>query len=439
MWIICIIFFLFLHSFMNMKIEDDNTFQNTLHDMGLLPYMFKGYFTWSSRVLINGVDIIFMAAPMWVWQIMDVAMVLLLFYELQQICYDRFQNPTPFVLLGLLCSFQLTHMSNAGWIATTINYLWALAIGLYCINALFGINRGKPYKWYQYMLFVAAFLFGCSSELMAAIIFSSFVAAHFVYLTKKIKFPKWYIIGGEVTSAIILIIHLISPGEHKRAIREMEKFIPEYEFLSVLDKIRLNYIATFAHFISKPNVLFFLFCLILIIGVVIKQKSIAKRLVSCIPMAICGIGTLYYFIMQQKGLKKDGYDDPLLYCTNSYERIEQISMIIIFTILIITIALTLYWIVEDKFLYGELMLVFAQGFATRMVVSFSPTMYASSTRIYIYLYFSFIFVIATLIELLKDHFGRKLWGLLILIFVAGAGVNYVTLLHLSQAITRIYS
>ena len=75
--------------------------------------MYTGYFTWSSCVLINGVDIIFMALPMWVWQLADVGMVLLLFYELQQICYDRFENPTPWVLLGLMCSFQLTRMSNA--------------------------------------------------------------------------------------------------------------------------------------------------------------------------------------------------------------------------------------------------------------------------------------------------------------------------------------
>ncbi|MDD3137771.1 MAG: hypothetical protein PHX08_02215 [Lachnospiraceae bacterium] len=113
-------------------------------------------------------------------------------------------------------------------------------------------------------------------------------------------------------------------------------------------------------------------------------------------------------------------------------------MILLFAVLIGVIALTLYWLVEDRFLYGELMLVFAQGFATRMVVSFSPTMYASSTRIYIYLYFSFIFVIATLVELLKDHFGKKIWALLMVIMIAGAGVNYITLLHLSQAIARLY-
>ncbi|MDD3137770.1 MAG: DUF6056 family protein [Lachnospiraceae bacterium] len=182
-------------------------------------------------------------------------------------------------------------------IATTINYLWALTIGLHCINALFGIHRGKTYHWYQYVLFILSFAFGCSSKLMAAIIFSSFVAAHFVYRMKKISFPKWYIIGGEVTSAIILVIHLISPGERKRAIREIQKFLPEYEFLSVLDKLRLNFIATFAHFISKPNALFFLFCLILLLGIFLKYRSVTKRMVACIPMAICLSGTAYYFVM----------------------------------------------------------------------------------------------------------------------------------------------
>lgn len=438
MWFAAIVFFSFLHVFMNMKIEDDNTFQNALHDGGIIKFVIDEYFTWSSRILINMVDEIFMALPMWVWQIADVIIILLLFYELQQICYDKFNNPTTFVLLGLLCSFRFTHMASAGWIATTINYLWPLAIGLHCINALFGINSGKKYKWYQYVVIIAAFLFGCSSELITVIIFSSFIVAHLVYLFKKIEFPKWYIIGGEVVGLISLIIHMTCPGSKARTIREIERFMPEFDSLSVLDKLKLNYIATFTHFISKPNVLFFLVCFLIMIGIFVKYNSVMKRLISCIPLVICIMGTIYYFLMQQKGIKEKGYDDPILHCTSRYENIEQMIMLIVFTILILSIVTNLYWIVMDRFLYMELLFVLALGFATRMALSFSPTMFASSTRIYTYLYFSLIFISAVLVELLKEYFGHKIWGMLILTLMAGAGVNLITLIHISQAIERLH-
>ena len=98
-------------------------------------------------------------------------------------------------------------------------------------------------------------------------------------------------------------------------------------------------------------------------------------------------------------IKEKGYDDPILHCTSRYENIEQMIMLIVFTILILSIVTNLYWIVMDRFLYMELLFVLALGFATRMALSFSPTMFASSTRIYTYLYFSLIFISAVLVEL----------------------------------------
>ena len=63
--------------------------------------------------------------------------------------------------------------------------------------------------------------------------------------------------------------------------------------------------------------------------------------------------------------------------------------------MITSILYTLYRLLGEKMeQYLFIAVILAAGFATAVVMGFSPTIYASAGRVFIYLYFAFIFACA---------------------------------------------
>ena len=134
------------HLVIKISAGDDVVYFQTLMDgRSIWEILAHRYATWSSRMAIEFVLIPLVQVP-WLWKILDIIVFTLIPVLLYRLL---FLNPEKYLDMEcninktagkwLVCAFMLLYpfsdMVSAGWIATTVNYLWPL-LGLLYIALL---------------------------------------------------------------------------------------------------------------------------------------------------------------------------------------------------------------------------------------------------------------------------------------------------------------
>lgn len=115
---------------------DGNVFE------GIYNFTVFHYFNWSSRNLIEIILIVVSSLPTICWHVLDVTAVLLIGYCLEQLVGIRSTKIKYLSIFSFLMMYQVITMRSAGWIATTINYSWVAAAGLYMYLVISRLRGG---------------------------------------------------------------------------------------------------------------------------------------------------------------------------------------------------------------------------------------------------------------------------------------------------------
>ncbi len=100
------------------------------------------YTRWSSRNVVEIVLIIVGALPAIYWHILDIGMVMLIGYCLENLVPIKDQKIKYMVMFSFLMMYYVVGMRSAGWIAVTINYSWVVAAALYMFLIVQKIRGG---------------------------------------------------------------------------------------------------------------------------------------------------------------------------------------------------------------------------------------------------------------------------------------------------------
>lgn len=137
-------YFFMIHLTANFLSGDDQGFMAVLHNQNLFEWLIKRYQTWSNRLVIELILVIILNLPIYVWMILDSLMFVLIYYSILKIA-DIKDNLLISIFLMLVMFFMpLQLFSNAGWGATTLNYLWPLAFGIYALAKIKDFYLDKP-------------------------------------------------------------------------------------------------------------------------------------------------------------------------------------------------------------------------------------------------------------------------------------------------------
>lgn len=143
----------------------------------------------------------------------------------------------------LVCAFMLLYpfsdMVSAGWIATTVNYLWPLLGLLYIALLLQKLAQKGHVHWYEGAGGVVSCIFCSSQEQVAAILLVLLFLA-MVYSWRRKKSGSLWIYGYAVIDVISLFTILRCPGNGIRSMQEVEGRMPEFAYFSVLEKIYMG-------------------------------------------------------------------------------------------------------------------------------------------------------------------------------------------------------
>jgi len=393
---------LLLHVFLLLNWGDDLYFRDSLNpeNYTLLSFLSVRYNRWSSRLIIEAVIILVAHFPI-VWWFLDTAILLLAAYSLR-LLLPSMDKKANYLLICLIFIYPFIDMRTAGWIATTMNYIWPLSFGLYAMVVIKKILNGEPLRIYHYVLSVLALLFAANQEQMGTLLagFFVFFSIYQIVVQKKVH---WFLLVQAVLSIASVVFILTAPGNGIRTAWTIETQFPGYVSLSLFDKIEMGFSSTLFGLVMKPNLSFLLFGLLLFSAAKVTKQSRLFCIIASVPLLssfVFGLlgpvsGKVLPFVGSLRGALTETGTNP------TFSHLVSLVPDFLLIVVCLSVIVSLYRVFACKRDAWLVLLVLGAGFASRMIMAFTPSIWFSEDRTFIYLYFALIYCSVRLYQLVQ--------------------------------------
>ena len=385
-----------LHLFFRFSNDDINYFNTILDKMSLNKFIIMRYNTWTSRIIIESVLVV-ISRYIYLWRIIDSLMMVLLFYSINKLCFKKNNLKNMFIVALMVLIYPLIDLTGAGFASCTTNYLWPLSLMFFSFLPYRYIILKEKINNRKMIMCILSLIYACNQEQCVCIIFV--VSLIMLILNIKNKSDYKYPLISLIISIVSLVFILTCPGNELRSIIEMNKWYPDYINANIMDKIYLAIVSSVSILVSNGIVLW-LFSLILFIVIISIKVRLIDRIISFILLIITTILSGFRFVSL---LLRNSY--VIFDYRTSIGHVFTFSFsnfLVLFLCLLLFICIFyLLYVIYNKrsLIYIFIILL---GCGTRIMIGFSPTIFASGRRTAIFLYYSIIMVI---ILLWKDNFS----------------------------------
>lgn len=128
---------------------DDNFFGTVLNNKNLFQYLNERYYGWSSRLTIESIMVIILSIGFNFWRILDVLVINLLAITLSKLFNDSNNREFNWFITIMIILYSFIDMSSAGWVATTLNYIWPLTFGIFSLMYIKKMIQKSEIHWYE--------------------------------------------------------------------------------------------------------------------------------------------------------------------------------------------------------------------------------------------------------------------------------------------------
>ncbi len=419
------------HAVLSVSVGDDMVYFKTLLDGGSIwEILAHRYRTWSSRLGIELVLIPLVHAPL-LWRVLDV-----LVFASIPILLDKLleaDKDLRWWIAGFTLLYPFSDMMSAGWISTTTNYLWPLWCILFLALHIKKAVRGVPMAWYEKAAGILACAYAASQEQAAALLLVLLVLA-LVWQRRRKRSNNAYLYALLGVTIAWFTAILLCPGNKIRELQEIQGRMPEFASFSLWEKLYMGLANIERVFIAVPDYVFLMTVLILAGLVYLKTRDYRKTVCAGLPLLVLFgqsvIRSRYVrfaniFVIPEQTAGWD-FGSPAVWLP-----------LLFLAACIGGILCALYWLTGDTERYLYTVLLLGVGFATGVVMGFSPTIYASANRPYIYLYFTCIFVCLMQMKQMRPVLRREIYRTLekavftllaVLVLVNVADVTWISYL-----------
>lgn len=381
---------------------DDKTFIENIASNSIISYVGPRYFWWTSRTIIEYTLCLVLKTSKYLWILIEALMVTLAGYSISKLFIKDNKKENNIMLLFMILVYPLDVMNSAGWAATTTNYMWPLALGLFSLIPIRKIWDGEKIKFWQYSLYTLALLYACNQEQTCAIIVCLYILFTIITTIRDKKLHPYLLIQSLFTIASLVFI-LTCPGNYERQASEISENFKDIGMLSTLDKLGLGFTANYSEIFTKGDLVFLMFTGLIYVYIMTNYKDKLYRVVAAIPFLSILVSHYFrrltekFFPFINLFFDEFGTKDVKLTAANCNNLFNAIP--IVFS-LGITICIVLSLLLIFKRLKNNVaLLIFLAGLASRVMMGFSPTVFVSGERTRIY--FDFAMIIASLLVWLE--------------------------------------
>ena len=418
-----------MHLFMRTDLYDDALNIELNSGYSAFEWVSFRYYAWSSRYIQEFIGYFILKAPT-VWMVLDIIFVSLMPFFLTDITDAK--GSEKYLAFFLLTLYPVLQQSEAGWICTTMTYVWPVFFGLLTFLIFKRLLNSEKMKWYLLVLFYLSMLIASNHELLAVLMICVFIYEAFVMFLKKTVDRKklLLILFAVILGVLNIAIIMMSPGLRARASIEV-RFFEGYETLSIVRRLYLGINRCVKIFVTSPNAIFIIFTAVLAFISLKRARHIISKIVCVLPTVfLFAIHLVYPVVFVTSDVYEVHFSDP-----NTMNVLLCGGLMLIFLSFAILVAF------RDDQAKGFLnVIVFVIGFATTAAMGFSPTIYASGYRTSIFTYFSLIFVIiSVLVHEAKrvEEEGKKVIDYRPLVITAFVVAGYISILQVFDFWKRI--
>lgn len=398
-----------LHQFAGTNTGDDVAFREQALEKGLIGFLDFRYHHWTSRILIEGTLVEMVLLPAWVWRLLDTLMMVMIAGCLCHIVLPEGKRKYSGLFSMLLFLIPINTIHSAGYVATTTNYVWPLALGLVAMLPLADLlQHRKTPLWLKFVGILCA-VWATNMELMAALVAGfAFVTILFHIVEGRLSASGKHPIKEYIYPCLLLFVGIAAaffafscPGNNNRVEVETFYHFPEFAKLSIFTKTEMGFLSEAAYYFGLREGNFVFFSLISVMCFYLFQKKKYRGILLQLPgfgllcLGYLGVvlrpvvGRLRLLTLFQNDLPVgfSGYRAPVVL-------LEIGCYVVLFALLLYGIFLcgdTLY----ESLLYVVLALA---GMVSRFIMGFSPSVYISGYRTAMYMTFCMILLIGILVR-----------------------------------------
>lgn len=401
-WVFFAIFILelILTIFITPNKYDDSKFLEWLTtDRTIINILIERYQTWTSRVIIDGTLFSILRTSKYLWVFGQAGMMTLLGYSISALFIKKENkkelNPA---ILFLILLYPLDVMASAGWGASTVNYIWPLATAMFSFIPIKKVLNGEKIKIPECVFYMFATLYACNQEQTCAIVVGTYLVFSVLLAIKNKKLHPFIVIELLLAIASLVFI-LTTPGNYVRQEAEVIENFPNFNMLTIQDKLSLGVTSTLGIIIGNLSIPFGVLSLIIAVYVFCTYKEKLYRIISLIPILsvsilgyFCDITTsIFPYFATLRGVitQSDVILTPAN-CDNFFYAIPLMFSLIIIASIVLSLLLIFKNIKNNIAVF-----VFLVGLASRLIMGFSPTIFASVIRTMVF--FDFAMLISALL------------------------------------------
>jgi len=351
---------------------DDEMFSNILKNKNLFTLIYERYLGWSGRITIEMLLIKTINIKIF-WKAAIPLSILLLAYSAWKLFFFDIVRPYIAIPTGIMFFMLITPSVNADaawWITGFYNYLLPVSCGAWSLVVL---KNSATSHLSSKIIALMLLSISCFSEQVAILMIT---AAICIYFTKQNR--KKYDIVFISLCLILTGILLTAPGNAQRYAFEIKNSLPEFSSFNIIDKLMLG-LDRLNHHLNDPENIIVNILLLMTIAIAIRQKNLSSTDlvgIAFLIIKLCGFLlchanlTMSEFIYNQHFFNAASWFGYKIYTSFFFTLASVFSLIL----------LSYKFIDDNKTAIVSVVSLLA-GCATVMMMSFSPTVYASAQRI----------------------------------------------------------
>lgn len=384
---------------------DEPSYQSALQLQTLSEYI-KYYFeTWSNRILIDVTAVMVLSKPMIVFKMLNIAVFFLFSLGLKKLLLKKQTDKIEEVfLLSLLFIIPYSCFLDAGFSVTCIYYLWPVTAGVWSIYIVLEKNR----TWIFKVIGVLLLIFSCNMEQTALLMNASLFLICCFHIKNKEKTRYSWIMFLLALSCILFMMN--GEGGNHRVWVEVGNKFPEYIGLTALQKFDMGFSTTMKHLVMEGDPLWLIFTTLLFLSLA-GDARFSYYVLGAIPLGV----SLSFGLFKENIV---AVFPPLRYMLDSigeygvidlgnYDLRNRWITLFLFLFVLATVIVDLYLLENNLMSALVLIFVFGIGFLSRLIMGFSPTIYASGNRTYYPLWIVLIVLIFYLFKKMDKKVKNK--------------------------------
>lgn len=389
---IFIVFFvaaLIIHVFLPLNWSDDAVFLTKTADKDIFTFL-----DGSARPLTDGLTYIF-SRNQWLWRILNPCILTTLLWSINKTAPVNCKSKST-QIISFVAVFPTMVLVDAGFVATTVNYLWPVTFGILNLLPLTDALNNRKTNKILLLLLIPLLIYATNMQQICAVLLAVFLISSLYFIIRK-KFKPYLILQFIITlCGTVSSLLLNFTGDNSRMVRETGRYFPDFAQLNIFEKTELGFSSTFYCMtmeIRQAFAGFIIFVIYLSFMIFKYNKSPFSKVVSVIPIIFSVVFGIYSLIPNVDlsifefvtgGLHHYGMEKAVY----SFEIVPDIIFTILFVILIYCICI----LIENKYQKVFAVLTFMLGLGSRMIMGFSPTVWASGYRTYCIMFISFIYI-----------------------------------------------